>query len=79
MHYEYESNDSHNLRSGKIFKVDRGDQLEHLRSHSSESRIKSPGRPKRRRNFIPPTPHKSFANPLGTSQNSRRGHSPPPA
>ena len=78
MHYEYESNDSHNLRSGKIYKVDHEDQFEHCISHSSEPRVKSPGRLKKRRNFIPPTPHKSFANPLGTNQNSPRGHGPPP-
>ena len=78
MHNEYESDDCHNLRSGKIFKVDRRDQFDHRRSHSSEPRVKSPGHPKKRRNFIPPTPHKSFANPPGTSQNYPRGHSPPP-
>ena len=72
MHYEYESDDSHNLRSGKRLKVDRGDQFEHRKSHSSEPRVKSPGHPKKRRNFIPPTPHKSFANPPGTSQNPPR-------
>ena len=79
MHYEYESDDSHNLRSGKRFKVDHRDQFEHRRSHNSEPRVKSPGRLRKRRNFIPPTPQKYFANPLGTSQNSPRGHSPPPA
>ena len=56
MHYEYEFDDSHNLRSEKRFKVDHGDQFEHCRSHSIEPRVKSPGRPRKRRNFIPPTP-----------------------
>ena len=77
MHYEYESDDSHNIGSGKRFKVDHGDQFEHRRSHSSDPRVKSPGHPRKRRNFIPPIPHKSFTNPSGTSQNSPRGHSPP--
>ena len=48
MHYEYESNDSHNLRSGKIYKVDHEDQFEHRRSHSGEPRVKSPGRPRKK-------------------------------
>ena len=77
MHYEYESDDSHNLRSGKRFKVGRRDQFEHHRSHSSKPRVKSPGRLRNRRNFIPATPQKSFVNPPGSSQNFPRGHSPP--
>ena len=45
MHYEYESDDSHNLRSGKRYKVDHDDQFEHRRSHSIEPRLKSPSHP----------------------------------
>jgi hypothetical protein len=77
MHYEYESDDSHDLRSGKRFKVDHKDQFEHRISHISEARVNSPGHLRKKINFIPPTPQKSFVNSLGTSQNSPRGHSPP--
>jgi hypothetical protein len=78
MHYEYESDDSHNLRSGKRYKVDHGHQFEHRRSHISEPRVKSPHNLRKKRNFIPLTPQKSFVNPPSASQNSPRGHSPPP-
>lgn len=67
MHYEYESDDSHNVRSGKGYKVDHEDQFEHHRSHSSEPSVKSPGRLRKKISFVPPTPHKFVVNPLGTS------------
>ena len=67
MHYEYESDDSHNLRRRKRYKVDHGDQFEHCKSHSSEPRVKSPGRLRKKRNFIPLTPQKYFVNPQGAS------------
>ena len=78
MHNEYESNDSHNLRSGKRYKVDHEDHFEHCISHSSEPRINSPRNPRKKRSFIPPTPHKSFVNPPVASQSSPRGQNPPP-
>ena len=55
MHYEYESDDSHNLRSGKRYKVDHEDQFEHRKSHSSEPRVKSPSCLRKKRIFVPPT------------------------
>ena len=78
MYNEYESNDSHNLRSGKRYKLDHEDHFEHRRSHSSEPRAKSPCKPRKKRNFIPPTLQKFVVNPPGSIQNSPRGHSPPP-
>ena len=72
MHYEYESDDSHNLISGKRYKVDHGDQFEHRRSHSSEPRVKSPHKPRKKSSFIPCTSQKYFVNPPVASQN------PPP-
>ena len=77
MHYEYESDDSHNLRSGKRYKVDKEDQFDHHRSHSSETQVKSPHNPRKKRSFIPPTPQKSFVNPLVASQTFPRGQNPP--
>ena len=56
MHYEYEFDDSHNLKSRKRYKLDHGDQFEHHKSHSSEPRVKSPCNPRKRSSFIPRTP-----------------------
>ena len=78
MHNEYESDDSHNLRSGKRYKVDHGDHFEHRKSHSSEPRLNSPGNPSKKSGFIPSTPHKFFVNPLVTSQTYPRGQNQPP-
>ena len=78
MHNEYQSNDSHNLRSGKRYKVDHGDHFEHRRSHSSETRLNSPSNLRKESAFIPPSPQKSFVNPPITSQTSPRGQNQPP-
>ena len=73
MHNDYEFDDSHNLRSGKRYKVDHRDQFEHRRSHSSEPRLNSPSNSRKESGLIPPTRHKLFVNPPVTSQTSPRG------
>ena len=77
MHYEYESDDSHNLRSGKRYKVDHGDHFEHHRSHSSEPRLNSPCNTRKEGGLISLTPQKFFVNPPVTSQTSPRGQGQP--
>ena len=78
MHNEYESDDSHNLRSGKRYKVDHKDHFEHHKSHSSEPRLNSSRNPRKESGLIPPTPHKFVVNPPVTSQTSPRGQNKPP-
>ena len=55
MHNDYEFDDSHNLRSGKRYKVDHRDHFEHHRTHSSEPRLNSPGNTRKESGLIPPT------------------------
>ena len=78
MHNDYESDDSHHLRSGKRYKVDHEDHFEHHRSHSSEPRLNSPGNTRKESGLIPPTQQKFFVNPPVTSQTSPRGQGHPP-
>ena len=79
MHNDYESDDSHHLRSGKIYKVDHGDHFEHRRNHSSEPRLNSPSNSIKQSGLIPPTPQKIFFNPPIASQTPPRGQGQPPA
>ena len=76
MHYEYKSNDSHNLRRRKIYKLYHKDHFEPRRSDSSERRPNSPRNPRKKINFIPPTRQKSYANLPVASQTSPRIQNP---
>ena len=78
MHNDYDSNDSHQLRNGKRYKVDQGDHFEHHRSHNSEPSLNSPSNSRKESGLIPPTPWKLFVNPPIASQTSPRGQGHPP-
>lgn len=78
MHNEYESDDSHNLRSGKRYKVDHKDHFEHRRSHSFDPRLNSPSNHRKESGLILPTPHKFFVDPPIISQTSLGGQGQPP-
>jgi hypothetical protein len=55
MHNDYESDDSHQLRSVKRYKIDHKDHFEHRRSHISEIRLNSPTNSRKESGFIKST------------------------
>ena len=62
MHKYYEFEDSYNLRSGNIYKVDYEDCFGHHHSNSSEARPDSPSNSRKESGLIPPTPQKLLVN-----------------